>query len=80
MFFIFKKDLFLNLKSAIEVVRIRQEISGEKSFPVLIDSGGITGIDKKAREYFVTEKAQRGMSAAALLSNSFLPHFSPIFF
>lgn len=71
LFFTYKKGLKINLKTATAVVKLRLEKTGGQTFPALIDTGGVVAIDKKARDYFTTEKAQEGISAAALVCQSF---------
>lgn len=80
LFFTYKKGLKINLKTAVAMVKLRIERTDGLTYPALIDTGGVVAIDKKARDYFTTEKAQKGISAAALVCTSFYSNILARFF
>jgi TPR repeat protein len=68
---IYKKGVKLDLKAASDLVKERIGLTEGKTFPALIDTEGVVSIDKKARDYFGSLEAQKGISAAALVCKSF---------
>lgn len=76
----YKKGMNLNLKAASSLVEERLELTRGQTYPALIDAEGIVTIDKKARDYFATERAQYGISAAALVCKSFYSRVLANFF
>lgn len=71
LFFTFKKGLKINLQIATELVEKRLEITQGKTFPALIDAGGVLTIDKQARDYFGSAKGEEELRAGAFLCKSF---------
>ena len=60
----------ITLEIAQHVVQQRIELTNNKDFKVLISVNKITLIPKKARDYFSTDAAKKGIKASALISNT----------
>lgn len=66
----YKTGLVITIDIAKQIAKDRIKISGEKSYPLLIDGSGLKSIDREAREYFASEEGQKYITAAAFLAGS----------
>lgn len=65
----------LTLNMAMEMVKIRKEISGNSNVKLFADIRNIIGIDKKAREYLKSDEAKEYAICCAFLVESTLSIF-----
>lgn len=76
----YKRDLKINLERAKEIVKVRQELAGDKPRIALIYNQGVVKMDKKAREYFASAEGVKGIIAAAIVVESPFTSFMANFF
>lgn len=76
----YKNGVHIRLDVAEQCIQDRIDFSEGKSFPMLIDGRGISGIDKDARDLLSSEKGRVGVLAAAILTDSVFTTFMANFF
>lgn len=69
------KPIFIDINTAKEVLKTRQEVTLGNKYPMLLNGIGIKGIDKEARDFFSEPQGSEGLTATALLVNSRLDTF-----
>lgn len=69
LFFEYKKDAFIDLEAAIEIVDHRIQLQKSQPYPVLCDITKVKSFDKQARTYLANEGSQL-VSAVALIVGS----------
>lgn len=66
----YKSELIIDLETAKDIVRLRNEFQEQKVYPAMIFDNGVRSMNKEARDYFSTKEGSRGLSAAALVLKS----------
>ncbi len=70
----------LSLSEAKEVVRLRLELIGNNSYPILVDGRKVSKLSKECRDYFGQPDALKGVKAGAILMDSTFGKFLGNFF
>lgn len=65
----YKDDVYLTLESAKQVVAERLDFFGQKTYPVLLKSSRLKGIDRAARKYLFSEGLQNIKAIALVPGN-----------
>jgi hypothetical protein len=76
----YPRNLEINKKEALQIVKDRLRTFENKKYPLLIDGRKLKSIDKEARSYFASDEAITGIKAAALLANSIFTTYIGNFF
>ena len=66
----YKSELIIDLETAKDIVKLRNEFQDQKIYPAMIFDNGVRSMNKEARDYFSTKEGSRGLSAAALVLKS----------
>lgn len=69
------KPIFIDINTAREVLKTRQEVTLGNKYPMLLNGIGIKGIDKESRDFFSEPQGSEGLTATAILVNSRLDTF-----
>ena len=80
LFVTFKEGLEMTLEIAKEIVEARVNFCGGKSYPGLANDMGLVSMDKYSRDYLSSDEGIKGVSAAALLTDSVFNTFIANFF
>lgn len=62
----------VNLKGAKLLVEERLKLTGDTSYPLVVDFRGLRSMDKHARMYFASEEAVKGITAGAFIVDNFI--------
>jgi hypothetical protein len=63
-------NLEMTLTIAMETVKIRRNLAGEKPYPIIIDLHNLRSITKEARDFLAKGKAVESVIAIALISRT----------
>lgn len=75
-----KKNVYVDLKVAKNIVEKRKMISNFQMIKIFIDVTEVKGVSKEARDYLGTEEGSELLVAAAICTNSKLSTFLANFF
>ena len=76
----YKKNTRITLEIAKDIVKDRLDFADHRPVLVLLYSEGVKGIDKKARDYFSSEKGVEGLIAVACVVKNKFSSFITNFF
>lgn len=75
LYYTFKRGLIINTPLAKELIYSRRSFTQKSRYPALIDFNGIVNIEKDARKLINKTSISDGLSATALVVNTFIEEF-----
>ncbi len=78
----FKSGALIDLEAAKDCLKIRNQILGDQTLPLLLDVRGLKELTKSARDFLGSPQCMKGTSAGVLLTNNsiFVRTVANIFF
>jgi hypothetical protein len=72
--------LKIDLEIAKKIVEERLAYTEGRNYPAFIDSEQVISVDRQAKDYFVTDRSQKGITATAIFGQSFYVNWLANFF
>lgn len=70
----------ITVEEAQQIIQLRLQLIGDKSYPVLVDGRKVGSLDKESRNSFAGSEALKGVKAGAILIDSTFNKFLGNFF